>query len=254
MSHLDAARWKALQQAPDAELLAHVAEGCEVCDEFLATLPGFDGEVDRALLALAPRPPSTDELSYARYRRASQKALAAAPGGASPRLMRALAAAAVLLIAGGAWLLIPHAASHPIPSGLKGSGRVQLELRAALKAPEGTLTPVTDGARVPAGAALVFQVRSGLAGPARLYVQRGLSAPVELAQLGLVEGAQELELGEDGLLGFSLRGERGPLQVWLVAAEGPTSAEEALSAIRSGGAEGLSVAHVRVDVVDRDVP
>lgn len=253
MSHLDAARWKALQEAPDEALLAHVAEGCEVCDEFLATLPGFDGEVDRALLALAPRPPSTDELSYARYRRAAKGALAAAPSGASPRLMRALGAAAVLLIAGGAWLLVPGAASPPVPPGLKGSGRVQLELRAALKAPEGTLTPVSDGARVPAGAALVFQVRSGLAGPARLYVQRGLSAPVELAQLGLVEGAQELELGDD-LLGFSLRGERGPVQLWLVAAEGPTSAEEALSAIKSGGAEGLSVAHVRVDVVDRDVP
>ena len=69
MSHLDAARWKALQEAPDEALLAHVAEGCEVCDAFLESLPGFDGEVDRALLALAPRAPSTDELSWARYRR-----------------------------------------------------------------------------------------------------------------------------------------------------------------------------------------
>lgn len=248
MSHLDAARWQALQEKPDEALLAHVQEGCEVCDAFLASLPGLDGEVDRALLSLAPRAPSTDELSWARYRKQ-----AASGQRARTRLMRVLAAAAVLLTAGGAWLFIPRADSHP-NTGLKGSGRAQLELRAALKAPAGTLTPVSDGARVPAGAALVFQVRSGLAGPARLYVQRGSSEPVELAQLGLVEGAQELELGEDGLLGFSLRGEHGPLQLWLVAAEGPTSADEALSAIKAGGAEGLWVAHVRVDVVDRDTP
>ena len=60
MSHLDAARWQALQEKPDEALLAHVQEGCEVCDAFLESLPGLDGEVDRALLSLVPRAPSTD--------------------------------------------------------------------------------------------------------------------------------------------------------------------------------------------------
>ena len=242
--HLDAARWQALQAGRDDALLAHIEEGCETCDAFLASLPGLDGEVDRALLSLAPRPPSTDELAWARFRRHQR---------ATPRLMRpAAAAAAVLLVTVGAWALRP--VPEKSPTGLKGSAHAQLELRAALKSASGALTPVVDGARVPAGAALVFQVRSGVAGPARLYVQRADAKPVELAQVGLVEGSQELELGEDGLLGFSLRGERGPLKVWLVAAETPTTEAVALAAIQAGGGEDLAVAHVRVDVVQTDGP
>jgi len=256
--HLDAARWQALQAGRDDALLAHIEEGCETCDAFLASLPGLDGEVDRALLSLAPRPPSTDELAWARFRRAKGAAANWSDPGpghqrATPRLMRpAAAAAAVLLVTVGAWALRP--VPEKTPTGLKGSAHAQLELRAALKSSSGALTPVVDGARVPAGAALVFQVRSGVAGPARLYVQRADAQPVELAQVGLVEGSQELELGEDGLLGFSLRGERGPLKVWLVAAETPTSEAVALAAIQAGGGEDLAVAHVRVDVVQTDGP
>jgi len=82
----------------------------------------------------------------------------------------------------------------------------------------------------------------------RLFIQRGDGTPVELTQLGVVQGAQELENGEDGLLGFSLSGERGPISLWLVAAEAPTSPETALEAIRLGGENGVVVAKVRVDV------
>lgn len=241
--HLDAARWQALQTRRDDALLAHVQEGCEVCDAFLATVPGLDGEVDRALLSLAPREPSTDELAWARQRRAQRPA---------PRLfIYAAAAAAAVLVAGGVWMLLP--AVQPSNTGLKGSRSAQVELRAALQSPDGALAPVSDGARVSARANLVFQVRSSLSGPARLFVQRGDAAPVELAQVGLVEGAQELELGEDGLLGFSLRGEHGPLKLWLVAAETPTSTADALTAIRAGGGEDLAVAHLQVDVVQVDL-
>ena len=164
----------------------------------------------------------------------------------------AAAAAAVLAVGVGSWALRPT--PEAARTGLKGSSHAQVELRAALKSAQGALTPVVDGAQVPSGAALVFQVRSGLAGPARLYVQRGEAEPVELAQVGLVEGSQELELGEDRLLGFSLHGEHGPLQVWLVAAETPTSAAVALDAIRAGGGVDLAVAHVRVDVVQIQAP
>lgn len=234
--HLDAARWEALQKTPDRALLAHVEAGCEVCDEFLATQPGFEGEVDRALLSLAPRAPSTDELAWARWRRRQR----------APR--RALAAAAAMMVlSAAAWAL--WSAPEPVSSGLKGSGRAQLELRAALKTPRGSLTIVDEGAKVPAGAALVFQVRSSFAGPARLFVRRGEAAPVELAQFEVIEGAQELE-AERGLLGFSLSGERGPLQLWLVAAEKTLSSEAALEAISAGAAEGTSVAQVSVEVVE----
>lgn len=69
MTHLDAPRWQALQAAPDQALLAHLEAGCDDCDAFLASQPGPGGEVDRLLLALAPRPASTDELAWARFRR-----------------------------------------------------------------------------------------------------------------------------------------------------------------------------------------
>lgn len=235
--HLDATSWRALQQQPDDELLAHVAAGCDTCDEFLATVPGLDGEVDRALLSLAPRPPSTDEVAWARFRRAQR---------ASPPSRRvALAAAALVLLSVGGWALWPKPADPW--TGLKGSTSTgRLELRAALKSARG-LTPIDDGASVPASSALVFQVRSSVAGPARLFIQRGDDAPVELTQVGLVQGAQELEQG-DGLLGFSLSGERGPVSVWLVAAEAPMSAQTALEAIRAGGEAGVVVAKLRVDV------
>ena len=234
--HLDPARWQALLVTPEPELLAHLEAGCDLCDDFLASVPGLEGEVDRALFALAPRPPSTDELSWARFRRRHR----------APRRLF-IAAAALALLASASWALFP--AAEP-SSGIKGSGRAQLELRAALGASGGALTLVDDGAQVPASAALVFQVRSNFAGPARFFVQRGASAPVELAQLGLVEGAQELEASDDGLLGFSLRGERGPLQLWLVASESPLPAEAALAAIQSGASEGVALGHVRVEVVD----
>jgi hypothetical protein len=234
--HLDAARWAALQTKPDPALLAHLAEGCDVCDEFLAAMPGPDGEVDRLLLSLAPRAASTDELAWARLRRYQRRPL-----------MRGLLGLAAVAVLGIAAVALSRPAVEAPYSGLKGGSHGTLELRAALKSTRG-LTPVVDGAAVPSGAALVFQVRSSVAGPARLFLQRGDAQPVELTQLGLVQGAQELENGDDGLLGFSLAGERGPLSVWLVAAEAPMSVETALEAIRAGGDDGVVVAKVRVDV------
>ncbi len=239
-AHLDATRWAALQATRDDALLAHLAEGCDECDAFLASLPGYDGEVDRALLSLAPRPPSTDALSFARFRRAQRQP--------ARRVAFMAAAAAVVVLVAGALVLSRPAAVDSQWTGLKGSSTAQLELRGALKSARGALTPIDDGAAVPSGAALVFQVRSTVAGPARLFIQRGGGTPVELTQLGLVQGAQELELGEDGLLGFSLAGEHGPVSVWLVASEAPTSAQTALEAIRLGGQDGIVVAKLRVDV------
>jgi len=238
--HLDAARWAALQTKRDDALLAHLATGCDACDAFIAALPD-DGEVDRVLLSLAPRAPSTDELAWARFRRQDRRA--------PPPRKVVFAAAALVLLGVTALAFSPSEKTDTPPyTGLKGSAHGELELRAALKSSGGVLTPVDDGAAVPSRAALVFQVRSTVAGPARLFIQRGDATPVELTQLGLVQGAQELENGEDGLLGFSLSGERGPVSVWLVAAEAPTSVETALEAIRLGGENGVVVAKVRVDV------
>lgn len=241
--HLDGEAWAKLQQQRDDELLAHVDAGCEQCDEFLATV-GLEGEVDRTLLSLAPRAPSTDELAWARFRRVQQRQVARSP---SRRV--ALAAAALLVLSAVGFVLTRPPPRDDSPwSGLKGSDSLgRLELRAALKTGSGSLKPIADGAAVPSSAALVFQVRSSVSGPARLFIQRGDGAPTELTQVGLVQGAQELEQGE-GLLGFSLSGERGPVSVWLVAAETPMSAHTALEAIRLGGEAGVVVAKLRVDV------
>jgi hypothetical protein len=242
--HLDGESWAKLQQQRDDELLAHVDAGCTQCDEFLATV-GLEGEVDRTLLSLAPRAPSTDELAWARFRRAQQQA---GQRQGSPTRRVALAAAALVVLSAVGFALTRPARDDSPWDGLKGSdSRGRLELRAALKTGSGSLKPIADGAAVPSTAALVFQVRSSVSGPARLFIQRGDGAPTELTQVGLVQGAQELEQGE-GLLGFSLSGERGPVWVWLVAAETPMSAQTALEAIRLGGEAGVVVAKLRVDV------
>lgn len=235
--HLDTARWAALQLQRDEALLQHVAEGCERCDAFLEGLPGFDGEVDRALLALAPRAPSPPEAleAFKALRRRQRR----------PRRLALWAGAAAAAF--GA--LVAVGLRPPPPwNGEKGTAAAVLQVRAAIQSSAGTLTPIDDGAQVPQGAALVFQVNSSIAGPGQLFLQRGEQAPVALTQVGLVHGAQELARGGDGLLGVSLQGERGPLSVWLVAAEGQVSQERALEAIRAGGTAAVGVARVRVEV------
>jgi hypothetical protein len=241
--HLDTERWKALQLQRDEALLRHVAEGCDACDAFLEGLPGFDGEVDRALLSLTPRAPSTaaDLEAFKRLRRSQRK----------PRRLGLWAGAGMALAAALGAVVVSDSlrpATQPW-TGEKGSAAsTALQVRAAIKSSRGTLTPVDDGARVPQGSALVFQVRSTIAGPGQLFLQRGEALPVALTQVGLVQGAQELERGSEGLLGVSLQGEKGPVSVWLVAAEAPMSQERALEAIRTGGTAGVIVAKVRVDV------
>jgi len=250
--HLDAARWAALQREPDAELLAHLESGCDECDAFLATVasPALEGQVDALLLGLHAREPSRDELAWARFKKRG--------GTSRSRRVAAvlMAVAAVAVLSVSAVRLRDGLASDGGPGdGLKGSDATPtLVMRAGLQSGS-TVRALESGARVGSGT-LVFHVDSNVSGPARLFVQRGGAAPVELEQLGVTGGAQELlRDGPGGLLGFTLDGEHGTLTFWLVAADAPFTQRQALDAIAGvadtsgeGGAPALAVGKLEVDV------
>lgn len=258
--HLDAARWAALQQQADPELLAHLEAGCDECDAFLATVssPALEGQVDALLLGLNAREPSRDELAWARFKKRS--AAPSAPRRAAAALI-ALAAVAVLTVS-ALRLRDAFDGSATGPGVKGGSATPTLLLRAGMQSGS-TVRALDPGARVNGGT-LVFHVDSNVAGPARLFVQRGSAAPVELEQLGVTGGPQELlRDGPGSLLGFTLDGEHGALTFWLVAADVPFTTQQALDAIagaragsagtpdgeREGGAPALGVGKLEVDVL-----
>jgi hypothetical protein len=237
VTHLDATTWAALQAADDPALLAHVAEGCEQCDAFLATLPGFEGAVDASLLRVAPTRVNDSELAWARFKRPPRRIAWRSVGMAAAALL-------ALSLVGGALAWRDGNASW---LGLKGDGPASVELRAATRDVKGDLVALEPNASVRADSTLVFRVESTLAGPAQLFVQRGTRQPELVAAVKLEGGVQELDRA-DGLLGFSLEGERGPVVLWLVASEVPLSTSEALLAIRRGGDRTIGVGKLQVDV------
>lgn len=232
-THLTPERWSALRQAPDDALIAHLAEGCDHCDAFLATLPGVDGQTDRALLSLTPRTHVADELAWHRFRRRG-----------APRTLRLLAAAAALLLS------VTGAVAVTTPwLGLKGDGPAIISLRAAAREAEGDpVHALTAGASVPERATLVFRVDSTVSGEGYLFLQRAGEAPQLVEVVHLNGGVQDLERGARGMLGVSLQGERGPLVVWLVASEEALSADDARAALTRGGDRRVAVSKFEVTV------
>lgn len=236
--HLTAELWAALRHTPDDALLAHVAEGCEVCDAFLAGLPGVEGQLDRVLLSLTERA-GADELAWHRFRRRSAR-----------RLSPVLAAAAVVVLSvAGALLVKAGAPGGDGSSGDKGSdGPAVVSLRAAARDGEGGLVALVPGAAVSERQTLVFRVDSTVRGAGYLFAQRGGGAPQLLEPVQLNGGVQELERDGRGLLGLALQGERGVVVVWLVASEDPLSADEARAALEEGGAARVAVSKFEVTV------
>lgn len=243
--HLDAAAWKALCDDPDAHgaLLAHLADGCEVCDTFLAThVDEYDGAVDLALLALGPsREAPLDELGWIKLRR--RLATRVAPGR---RWAVGVGLAAAVTLALGAALWRPSG-SKPHWDGFKGAGGPSLQVTAALKEGADAFVRLDNGARLTGDSVLVFRADSSLEGPARVYLQRGSSPPEEIGVTELRSGTHEIRT-DTGLLGVSMEGERGELSVWIVVGEGPFTHEAALGAIESRGTSELATARVKVNV------
>jgi hypothetical protein len=223
-------------------LLAHLAEGCEACDAFLeGHLDDLDGAVDRLLLGLAPPPPAPlDELGWAKLRRRL-------PGRVAPSRRWAIGAglAAAVTVALGAAVLGPH---KPAWNGLKGSSSgPNLEVAAAVRHGDNAFVRLDDRARLGNDAVLVFRADSSVEGPARIYLQRGSTTPVEIGETEVRSGTHEIRT-DTGLLGVSLGGERGELTVWIVVGDGPFSNEAALQAIEARGTSDLATARVRVNV------
>lgn len=251
--HLDATSWRALlEQASSGgvstrdALVQHLSAGCEVCDAFLAAhVDDFDGELDRVLLRLTPVAQAPlDEVGWMRIRRRLK-------GGTAP-IRRWIAvgslAAAVTLVTGA---VVLNSSSHPenrTSNGIKGRvGGPMLEVAAALRTGDGAFVRLDDGAHLRRDAVLVFRAESSVDGLARIYLQRGSDPPTEIGEAELRAGTHEIRT-DTGLLGVSLEGERGDLNVWIVVGDGPFSSEAAVRAIQSGGSAELATARVNVNV------
>ncbi|PTL82603.1 hypothetical protein [Vitiosangium sp. GDMCC 1.1324] len=220
MKHLDAEALRALS-AHEPEAVAyfreHLAHPCEECMDFLAKVPGpglLDGQVDALLLQLAParqEEPRLDEVGFARVRRGMR-------GPTRPWLK---VGAAVALAAGLAGLMLLPRAQHPTGretgawNGVKGVGRLALEMSVVAREPDGDLRRMDPGAIASEDDVLVLRYHATEAGEALLFQQRDGAAPELLGRFPLEAGTHELE-GPQGLVGISLEGESGPLALWLV--------------------------------------
>ena len=207
MSHLDAAKLQALLENPAAypELRAHLLQGCEQCEALLAGLPNsqLDGATDQALFALARRPKAPD-----RDDRFSTKRLNL-PVRRRRCAFAAVAAAAALII-GAVGLSFQLRAAD---DGLKGPRLLTVALSAAHRAPDGTLTRVESGQRVPASGTLLLRYQASEAAQVPVVLVREGGQREELRPVELSAGLNDLPVG------VSLEGERGRIDVELGAAK-----------------------------------
>ncbi|MFL5357900.1 hypothetical protein [Archangium sp.] len=220
MRHLDAEALRALT-AGEPETVTyfreHLAHPCEPCMDFLARTPGpglLDGQVDALLLHLAParlEEPRLDEVGFARVRRGLQR----------PSPWRKVAAG-VALAAGLAGLVVltraqvqPPRGDTGISDGVKGVGRLALELSVVAREPGGNLRRMDPGTTASERDVLVLRYHATEAGEALLFQRREGAEPELLGRFPLQAGTHELE-GPQGLVGISLEGEAGTLTFWLV--------------------------------------
>jgi hypothetical protein len=254
MKHLDAHALRALA-AREPEAVAyfrdHLASPCDACEEFLASHPGpelLEGQVDALLLGLAPpQEAPRDEVGWMRLRRRLRTS--APPGG---WITAVAALAACLLAAVFVPRLLAHPASEPSWDGVKGAGRIALELAVVARSADGQLRRLDPGAGVPPEDVLLLRYHATEAGSALLFQQTRGGAPELLGRFPLQAGTHDLK-GPQGLAGVSLSGEEGPMTLWLVAAPAgeELSPEEVRKALVGGPTPGqspLSVARFDVSV------
>jgi hypothetical protein len=259
MKHLDAHALSALaarQPEAVAYFREHLASPCDVCEEFLAQHPdtdGLDGRVDSLLLALAPsKDAALDEVGWMRLKRRLRTS------NHPVRWVGVAAAVAACLL--GA-VLVPRLVASPREtdwSGVKGSGRISLELVAAARSADGQLRRLDPEAAVLPEDVLLLRYHSTEAGSALLFQQVDKGTPELLGSFRLEAGTHDLE-GPQGLTGVSLTGEQGPVTLWLVGS--PTgeelSPEEVQQALAGGTARGdnpLSVSRFDVFVQNGQNP
>ncbi|NPD21850.1 MULTISPECIES: hypothetical protein [Corallococcus] len=237
MRHLDATAMAELagrDPAAVAWFREHLASPCEVCETFLAThADPLDGQTDALLLALAPERKTEAEVvplrSPARARRF------APPPRRYLGWMAGAIAASVLMV-----VLVPLVKGPTKEAtewtGVKGPGRISLELAVVARSTDGALRRLDSGADVTSDEVLLLRYHATESGTALLYQQREQQAPELLGRFPLAAGTHDLE-GPDGLAGVSLDSDEGRLSLALVAfAPGePATEQDALAALAADG-------------------
>jgi hypothetical protein len=141
---------------------------------------------------------------------------------------------------------------------VKGSGRIALELVAAIRSAEGQLRRLDPGAPVLPEDVLLLRYHSTEAGSALLFQQVDGHEPELLGSFRLEAGTHDLE-GPQGLTGVSLTGEQGTVTLWLVASPAgeELAPDEVQKALVGGTAQGdnpLSTARFDVFVENGQNP
>jgi hypothetical protein len=210
VSHLDAASLEALLKNPAAypELRAHLLQGCAHCEALVAAHghPALDGATDQALLAISQRPrkPDRDDrFSTRRVKLPLQRR----------RWTFAAVAAAAAVVIGGVGLSFQLRAHDAPDEGLKGPRLFTVALTAAHRAPDGTVTRVESGQRVPAHGTLLLRYQASESAQVPIALVRENGRREELGPVELRAGLNDLPVG------LSLEGEQGKLDVELGAAK-----------------------------------
>jgi len=222
MDHLDQKSLEALWAREPAQLAhfaRHLASPCEICERFLAESSGpglLDGEVDALLLSLAPRRVERfDELGFARIRRALRQER----GAWLPAL--AGLAAGLLVFAG-----LGRLASRD--DGLKGASRISVELQASVLTAGGRVARLEPGASLDPADTVLLRYHASEAGSAVVVAEREGAPPEVVDTVALEPGTHDLA-GRSGTWGFSLRGERGRIRLWMIARPGPLAPDAAVA-------------------------
>lgn len=176
MTHLTDATYRGLLEGslpPDegARLARHLDEDCAECEAFLASreaVDGLDGQVDRALAALAPASASRrNDLELARIEQRLREMQH--PPRRSPRSVPVALAAAAILVAGVAGLLVSGSdPRRPAWTGEKGAGAHAVPVRLrflVLTAGVGgvEIAKGVSGQTVSASSSLEFEIETGSA-------------------------------------------------------------------------------------------
>ncbi|WP_158626565.1 hypothetical protein, partial [Corallococcus interemptor] len=121
-------------------------------------------------------------------------------------------------------------------TGVKGPGRISLELAVVARGTDGGLRRLDPGADVASDEVLLLRYHATESGTALLYQQRDQQAPELLGHFTLEAGTHDLE-GPDGLTGVSLESDEGRLSLALIAfAPGERASEQdALAALEADG-------------------
>jgi hypothetical protein len=257
MRHLDEASVRALLRDEAEALLhfsVHLGSSCEECEAFLRDAPLLDGEVDALLLRVAaPRVAAPiDEAGFEQVQRAAR-----------PRRPWRLVGSVAAMSAAGLMFAIFVPPREPTPladdsRGIKGSANIGIELSAAAKSTNGALRRLDADTTLSDREVVVIRYHANEAGAA-LLLQRNVRGEVHvLREVALQPGSNELR-DRDGILGISLEGEHGPLEIWIVAAPTGTAVdtERVRAEIAAGGAPsapGLTSAHFRVNVDAKQNP